>query len=405
MAQLYRAPSANYIQTTLNGAITNSATTITLNATTNMQAPGYVVINRVNSSGTATPNAREVVSYTGIAGNDLTGCTRGADNSTARSHSNGAIVETMPTVGMWNDLRDAFANAFTADSVLKALISPVSISDLRLIRVDVSSIASIAQLHLTRGFISTLTIPTLINASGASVVGLYPSGASGAVLTNVGNDKVPVFATAPSASTDGWTASTDTWTYASATSFTIAGVDRTTTFTPGTRIKLTQTSAKYFVVTSSSFSTNTTVNITGGTDYTLANAAITSPYISYQANPQGYPGWFAYTVTWGGFSADPTGVTAKFAVVGRTCHVQILATGNGTSNATSFTYSIPIAAATAQNGIPTGTSFDNGSALTTIGVTNVAAASTTATAYPAPNQGAWTGSAGKNIQVSIFYQI
>ena len=40
---------------------------------------------------------------------------------------------------------------------------------------------------------------------------------------------------------DGWIKATDTWTYASATTFTIAGVDRTAMFPKGTKIKLTQT--------------------------------------------------------------------------------------------------------------------------------------------------------------------
>lgn len=183
MASLFLAPTANYIQTTLNGAITDSATTITLNSTTNLQAPGYVVINRVSSSGVATPNSREVVSYTGISGSDLTGCTRGADNSTNRSHSNGAIVETMPTVGMWNDLRNAFSNAFTADSVLKAIISPVSISDLRLIRTDWSSIASGPRLEVRSlavgsiASVAALHIGTRIDVSAASLtgIGFYPT--------------------------------------------------------------------------------------------------------------------------------------------------------------------------------------------------------------------------------------
>lgn len=204
---------------------------------------------------------------------------------------------------------------------------------------------------------------------------------------------------------DGWTQSTDTWTYASATTFTISSVDRTSTFTPGTRIKLTQTTAKYFVVVSSSYSTNTTVTVTGGSDYSLANAAITSPYYSYQANPQGYPGWFNYTVTWGGFSSDPSSVTSKFSVVGRACYVQILPASVGTSNAQTMTISLPIAAVTRQDGIPGGMAHDNGTSQTTTAVVNVAAASATASVYPAPNQGNWTNSGNKMAQLSFFYQI
>lgn len=92
--------------------------------------------------------------------------------------------------------------------------------------------------------------------------------------------------------TDGWVPDGDTWTYASADGptgvFTIAGVDRSAVLMPGTRIKLTQTTPKYFIVTKVAFSTNTTVTIYGGTDYTLANAAITSPNHSPCKTPAGF---------------------------------------------------------------------------------------------------------------------
>src|SRR3990167_10490659 len=93
MAVFYKAPSVNYFSTTLNGAINDAVDTITLSSTTNLTAPGVVVIDREDSLGSATPNAREVVAFTGISGSDITGCTRGFDGSTARSHSSGAVVE------------------------------------------------------------------------------------------------------------------------------------------------------------------------------------------------------------------------------------------------------------------------------------------------------------------------
>lgn len=129
---IFLAPTANYIQTTLNGAINSSVQTITLASTANMQAPGYVVIDRTDGTGTATPNSREVVFYTGISSNDLTGCTRAADNSTARSHNSGAIVETMPTVGMWNSLATIVSAALDGSGYLKPIASPASISILQI---------------------------------------------------------------------------------------------------------------------------------------------------------------------------------------------------------------------------------------------------------------------------------
>jgi len=135
-----------------------------------------------------------------------------------------------------------------------------------------------------------------------------------------------------SASTDGWTAATgETWTYASADSptftFTVA-TDLTTKYAAGQRIKLTQTTAKYFIVTKVSYSApNTTVTIYGGTDYTLANAAITLPYMSREKAPFG-------------FNLDPTKWTAETT---STAHDNQGATVAGTwYNLGSRSLSVPI---------------------------------------------------------------
>ncbi len=149
---------------------------------------------------------------------------------------------------------------------------------------------------------------------------------------------------ARAAGNDGWVDDTaETWTYASGSgggtaTFTIAGVDLTSKYTVGTRIKLTQTTVKYFVVIAVAFSTNTTVTITAGTDYTLANAAISANYHSYAANPQGYPGWFNFAAAATGFSAKTSDV-GRFCVTGRMVVVIVVIVG--TSNATTFTWTLP----------------------------------------------------------------
>ena len=91
----------------------------------------------------------------------------------------------------------------------------------------------------------------------------------------------------------GWIDANETWTYASADdptyTFTISG-DLSGKYSAGMRIKLTQTTAKYFIITKVAYSSpNTTITVYGGTDYDLANAAITSPYYSMVKAPQGFP--------------------------------------------------------------------------------------------------------------------
>ena len=89
-------------------------------------------------------------------------------------------------------------------------------------------------------------------------------------------------------------------TYVSATSFTIAQ-DIYAIITPGDKIRLVQSGAtKYFYVIGISVSGNTTtVNVTGGSDYVLANAAISSPNFSHAASPDRFPDWLNWSPTVG----------------------------------------------------------------------------------------------------------
>lgn len=165
MANLLKflAPTSNFWSTTLSGGISNSATTITLNSTTGLQAPGYLVINREDGSGTATPSAREVIYFTGISGNDITlpAAGRGADGSTARSHSDGALVESTITVGVWNSMATVIDRAIDDNGYLRAIASPASIAILH----------TQTLLRASSALISVATILSHLNASGASITG------------------------------------------------------------------------------------------------------------------------------------------------------------------------------------------------------------------------------------------
>ncbi len=117
---------------------------------------------------------------------------------------------------------------------------------------------------------------------------------------------------------DGWISAGETWTYASASTFTVSG-NVTSKYQKGDKIKLTQTTVKYFYITEISYSSpNTTITVTGGSDYTLANASITSPYYSKIENPQGFPQWFNYTPSWTNLTVGSATVTAQFQLMGNT---------------------------------------------------------------------------------------
>lgn len=204
---------------------------------------------------------------------------------------------------------------------------------------------------------------------------------------------------------DGWIPTTDTWTYASASTFTIAGEDRTAIFTPGTKLKFTQTTEKYATVASSSFSTNTTVTIIVNTDYTIANAAITAPFYSYVSNPPAFPVSFSFTVTANGFTSNPSGMTGEYSIIGnRTILASYRMPNAGTSNATTFTFNLPVNVAT------TGTSHpymggalgatDNGSYLSSYTVASVYSAGSTLSLGVAGGSVGWTASGNKQCTFS-----
>jgi hypothetical protein len=68
------------ITTTLNGSHSSSVTTLTLTSTTDFDSAGSAFIGS------------EIISYTGVSGNDLTGVTRGTQSTTAAIHASGVQV-------------------------------------------------------------------------------------------------------------------------------------------------------------------------------------------------------------------------------------------------------------------------------------------------------------------------
>jgi hypothetical protein len=205
---------------------------------------------------------------------------------------------------------------------------------------------------------------------------------------------------------DGWINPVETWTYVSATTFTISG-DLTAKYSKGDKIKLTQTTVKYFYVVAISFSTGTTtVTVYAGTDYTLANAAITLNYYSKGVSPNGFPTSFAYSPTFTGFSANPTGLH-RFSVFGNVCSVAIRHGTNGTSNSTAFTISLPIVAVTISGMFWRGYagSVDNGAGVAGASPLTIASAGTTMDVSKDGNA-AFTASGGKSITAGhIVYEI
>ena len=89
----YGGEDTGAVTTTLNGAIDASTTTIVLTNAAQFPSTGtsFVLIGT------------EMIQYTGISGNTLTGVTRGTRGTTAASHSDGATVTNGTDYSAWNE--------------------------------------------------------------------------------------------------------------------------------------------------------------------------------------------------------------------------------------------------------------------------------------------------------------
>lgn len=247
------------------------------------------------------------------------------------------------------------------------------------------------------------------NGSTALTGDVTITGGAGVTLTQSGNDVSIAASASAAANTDGWIDDTsETWTFSSGTVFTISGSDLTTKYTKGTKVKWTQTTVKYGVVASSSFaSSTTTVTLIGNSDYSIANAAISANYHSYEDNPQGYPDVFAYTpATITGFSGTPT-ANCYFKVVGRVCQLWFHVTG--TSNATTLSFDAPVTCATHTQlfGITAAIAVNNGTIQTAPARVQIASGASSVTAGKdwSVNNGNWTNSGTKEVDGHLFYPI
>ncbi len=202
-------------------------------------------------------------------------------------------------------------------------------------------------------------------------------------------------------SSDGWVDdSGNTWTYASASTFTLSG-DRTASFRKGTRLRFTQTTVKYGVVASAVFSSGTTtVTIIVNTSYVLANAAISVNSYSNEVRPSGYPNSFTWAPAATGFSPAPTVNVAEFSVIGNT--IWLYFDVSGTSNATTFTFTMPVAPLHALVW-SAGYGTNATGTLATPPVLLTVAASTTGTLYKTNDLTAWTNTGNKRVIIIAPY--
>lgn len=175
MATYPRVPTGNNKQYTLDSQIAAGASSLTLNQSVAgvVRAPGYLVIDRIDSSGNVTATKREYKYFTGVSGANITGLTN--SDGTDQVHAVGAIVEFVPNVGDENDKYDVFTTEHTDTGIHASLASLGLVRTGGLIGLSQASLNAAGLNTLvvaSQASINQLNVGTLFSASGASILGI-----------------------------------------------------------------------------------------------------------------------------------------------------------------------------------------------------------------------------------------
>lgn len=257
-APQFKKAQGNSASTTLSSGVASGDTSAPLTADTNFAGEGMVIMSEGE-------NVEEFAYATTKAGGALTIplANRGLEGGSAQTHASGATVKGVLTKGMWNDM------------VYGILVE-----------------------HNDDGSHSAITADSITLAAGATPTEFSTDGTmAGDSDTAVPTEKAVKTYVDGIVSTDGWisySAVTPTSGTLDDPTFELSfsAVDLSTTIYPGMRLKITQSTVKYFIVTKVAFSTNTTVTVYGGTDYDLVSTGTTAiTAVSYSTNksPAGFP--------------------------------------------------------------------------------------------------------------------
>ena len=107
LTAIYAYDNTN-LSTLLNGGIDDTVTTVTVDSTTNFEDAGTITVGSEN------------ISYTGKTSTTFTGCTRGADSTTAASHADDSTVTR--STKWYNITRASGAYSATADETWTSTI-------------------------------------------------------------------------------------------------------------------------------------------------------------------------------------------------------------------------------------------------------------------------------------------
>ena len=325
------------------------------------------------------------------------GLTRGADGTTKAVHLKtllGGEVIFGPEAHFINNLNDEVIATQTKLGITGAFnfvakTGAESIAGVKTL-ADTPKVDHIAELTGAHGIeIDGITLKDDLDTSG--IVGKTTA----QTLTNKTLTS-PLF----TGTIDGWIASAS-WSYASANTITVPS-GAAAIYQKGDKIKFTQTTVKYGVIIAVA---DTLLTIAVTPDYVVADAAITLPYYSHQANPLGFPVSFTWTPILTGGPADLSGYTsAIFTIQGKVLYYVFAANAkNVTGSAGLIQITLPVAGVSANTTLLMG--LYNGSAQDHACV-SLEPASAVLNVYKTVAAGSWVGNeTGVNLQISGFYTI
>ena len=185
MAKLLAAPTKNAVQKTLAAQLLNTASTgdpITFDDVDGIpNLPGVLVINRVNTSGTATPSSREYIEYSGTSGSTVLITTRNVDGSNAAlTHAVGSIVEFIPDVTWADRIYDALATLVDTNDISAINSAIVTLTGAQTLTNKVINGATFASLSLN---IPSSATGDMFYRSSGGVIARLPLGSTNQVLT------------------------------------------------------------------------------------------------------------------------------------------------------------------------------------------------------------------------------
>lgn len=114
--------------------------------------------------------------------------------------------------------------------------------------------------------------------------------------------------------------------------------------------------------------------------------------------------WQPWSITFTGFSANPTTTQARWTQVGKTTFISWQKNANGTSNATTFTVILPIKSQDVRIAAVSGGGTDNGAAFGTMVTGQTTASSTTLSLFKDGSGAVWTNVNAKGGHVTGQYE-